>query len=82
MDWYAIIFDWLPTTPVYHGFDNGRLNDRSEDGASRDYSRCGRVVSEYNPATGRSREHGSWFPIKHALKFSRPCLVCFPKDSP
>jgi hypothetical protein len=79
MDNYAVIFNWWPTTPTYHGFDNERLNIRSED-ASADFTRCGRLVSEYVYATQRLREPGDWFPMKHAKKFAKPCKRCFPSE--
>ena len=77
MNRFAIIFNWFPTTPVYHGFDNERLNER-DSGYSTDFTRCGQVVSEYEYATGKYRAPGTWFPLKHALKFARPCDRCWP----
>lgn len=77
MDHYAIIFDWQRTTPVYHGFDNDRLNEGIDVGRSRDFTRCGLMVSEYDRDTQRFRQPGDWFPLKHAPKFGKACRKCF-----
>lgn len=80
MDSFAVFFDWWPNVPVYHGFDNDRLNDRDEPLAT-DYTRCGRIVAQYNSDTRQLLEPGQWVPMKHAAKFGRRCRVCFPNSN-
>lgn len=76
-DHYGIIFNWWRVTPVYHGFNDDRSMQRHDDGGSRDYSRCGLLVSEY--VDGRLRQPGDWIPLRHAEKVGRPCAKCFPQ---
>lgn len=77
-DYNAVFFGTFARVPTYHGFDY-RRNGRSDDeGVSRDYTRCGMVVSEYDRETGRLKEPGQWLPLRHAVKFGRPCKKCFP----
>lgn len=33
-----------------------------------EFTKCGREISTYKP----------WFPMKHAVRFGRPCKGCFP----
>lgn len=76
MKGWAIIFDWLATTPVYHAFDQDRLAERGGDGVYRSYSQCGLLAS----TSGCGSDPGSWIPERHAEKFARPCRKCFVVD--
>jgi hypothetical protein len=64
MPLWAIILDIWANDPVYHRFASAR---RGVDGTWRDYTSCGRVVGAYKP----------WLPMKHVVKFARPCKGCF-----
>lgn len=74
-DDYTVLFFsiWQPL-PVFHGYERGR--GKEADGASRDWTRCGLMVSEY--ADGRLTVKGTSVPVRHAVKFGRPCRKCFP----
>lgn len=73
-----MIFNWWPTTPTYHAFNDDRLNERSSEGVYDDWTICGRMVSQYTSGEpGSFRKKGDWLPLKHAEKFGRPCKVCF-----
>lgn len=80
MDWWGIVFNWMAKVPVIHGFDHDRLCV-NEDGCWRSYSRCGRLVSEWNPDQSRMREPGTWIPFRHCLKFGRLCKICFKDEA-
>jgi hypothetical protein len=74
----ALFASLWPPEPVFHAFDHYR--PREDDGVSRDWTRCGLLVSSYDPnATSRAyRENLTWVPMRHALVFGRPCKRCFP----
>lgn len=73
-DYQAVFFGWERSIPTYHGFDWDR---HAEPGISRDYTRCGLLIAEYDHETGRLRELAAWLPLRHAVKFGKPCRKCF-----
>ena len=79
-DYTAVFFNWHVSSPVFHGFGETGTGSRDVD-RSADFTRCGLLVSEYVYSTGQLREPGHWLPMRHAVKFGRPCPKCFPRGA-
>lgn len=77
-DLTAIFFGLYQPLPVYHGYDWNRRDDDPD--VSRDFTRCGRVTGEYDHTTRKLREPGTPIPMRHAIRFGRPCARCFPTE--
>lgn len=74
-DYGALFKAMWPAQPTFHGYAWNR--DSDEGNLRRDYTRCGLVASEYNRDMGRLREPMTWVPMRHAVKFGKPCRKCF-----
>ena len=72
-----MFFNWFAAVPVFHGFDQNRLSVY-EDGCYRSYTRCRRLVHEFNTETDRESNPGKWIPLRYAEKFGKRCRLCWP----
>jgi len=74
-DYHAVFFSWEKAVPVYHGFDFHRREP--DTSISADMTRCGLLIASYDHETKRLKEPGTWIPLRHAVKFGKPCGKCF-----
>lgn len=68
---FVYILNIWPDEPIYHrseDIERWRARTLEERRTQRDWTACGRPVSDYKPQ----------LPHKHARKFARPCKGCFP----
>ena len=77
-DYSALFQTKWQAVPTFHGYEWGRSDRVEKDGVSADYTRCGRLVSSYDRNTGKLRVPMTYVPMRHALKFGKPCKRCFP----
>lgn len=75
-EYTALFASMYQRVPTFHRF--GRVNRRTDEDVTTDFTACGRFVSSYARSTGKLREEMTWIPMRHALAFGRPCKLCFP----